>query len=365
MRILAKKPYLLAIILSVSLVVWLVSGQFNKASASRENTEKTPATLLKAEPLNVRVREQQAEPTTRELVLSGRTAPLRVSKLRAEIEARVIELPVERGERVKQGDIIAKLAVNDRPQRITQAQALVKQYEADYAAKKDLANKGYQAQLNLTEVLASLESAKAQLKQAQIALENTVIRAPFDGMLETRPIEIGDYVGIGDAIAEVVDESKFLILTDVTELERTQLKVGMSVNVMLITGQIVTGKIRLAALQATTATRTFAIEIEIPNPDKKLVAGMSATLNIATDNVMAHQVSSSLLVLDDSGVLGVKAVNDKNQVVFYPAKFARANATGIWLTELPEKIRFITVGQGFVRAGDEVIPVPEDQISKL
>ncbi|ALG68660.1 efflux RND transporter periplasmic adaptor subunit [Beggiatoa leptomitoformis] len=365
MRIFAKNPYLLAIILSLSLVAWLASGQFNKASASREVAEKTPSNLSKPSPLEVRVREQQAEKTTRELVLTGHTAPVRVTKLRAEIEARVIELPVERGSRVKQGDIIAKLAINDRQHRITEAQALVKQYENDYAAKKDLANKGFQAQLNLTEVLASIESAKTQLKQAQIALENTVIRAPFDGMLETRPLEVGDYVSAGDMVAEVIDESSFLILTEVTERERMQLKVGMPATAVLITGEQITGKIRLAALQATTATRTFPLEIEVPNADKQLIAGVTATLQIPTDTVMAHKVSSALLALDDAGVLGVKTVDEKNQVVFYPAKFARANTDGIWLTGLPEKLRFITVGQGFVRAGDEVKPIPESSISTL
>lgn len=68
----------------------------------------------------------------------------------------------------------------------------------------------------------------------------------------------------------------------------------------------------------------------------------------------AHRISAALLVLDDDGRLGIKAVDDTDTVRFFPARIVRAEAEDIWLGGLPERLRLITVGQGFVVDGQKV-----------
>jgi multidrug efflux system membrane fusion protein len=68
-------------------------------------------------------------------------------------------------------------------------------------------------------------------------------------------------------------------------------------------------------------------------------------------------VSAAVLVLDDTGALGVQTVDDADIVRFHAASIARAGPDSVWLTGLPERIRLITVGQGFVRPGQKVAPV--------
>jgi multidrug efflux system membrane fusion protein len=196
-------------------------------------------------------------------------------------------------------------------------------------------------------------------EQARIALDNTEIRAPFDGIFVDRLVEVGDYVMMGDTIAIVSDDDPGLVVADVTELERNNLRIGGKATAHLVTGKIITGQIRFISVTADPVTHTFEVEVEVPNPQRDMPAGVTAELHIPVETILAHEVSAALLSLNDEGILGVKAVNAKNQVVFYPAQLADATTKGIWLTGLPNQLQFITVGQGFVRAGDTVQPVAE------
>lgn len=357
MKIFLRKPYLLALLISATLAAWLWSGQMAEST--------TPEPLPTAAPppapsiIQVRVREQQAQPLTREIIITGRTAPLRTATLRAEIDGRVEEIGAQRGARVKTDDLIVRLATEERALRLQEAQALVKQREFEYQSKQNLSRKGYQSQVQMAEALTLLESAKTLVEQAQIALKNTVIRAPFAGVLVQRLVEQGDFVSRADVIAEVMDEDPFLIVGEVTELQRPLLKLGNEAVARLVTGQTITGKIRLISAQADAATRTFHIEIEVPNPQGLLAAGITSEIRLPLETVFAHKISAALLSLNDEGVLGIKTVGDDNRVAFYPAHFVQAAAESIWLGDLPKQLRLITVGQGFVRLGDLVEPVLE------
>jgi len=359
-----KRPYILALLIALALGAWLFSGHASVEQQSEAQKQPTATeTQTSTSVMQVRVREQKAKPLTREIILTGRTAPLRTVLLRAEMDARVIQIGAVRGARVKKGNLIIRLATDDRALRVKEAQALVKQREFEYKAMQRLSKKGYQSQTQIAEALTLLESAKTQVEQAKIALNNTVIRAPFKSVLVERQVELGDYVSIGDTVAELMDEDPFLVVGEISERQHHQLKLRQIAKIRLITGQTVTGKITLISARAHTETRTFDIEIQISNPKGKIAAGMTCEIRIPLEKVYAHKVSSALLSLNDEGILGVKTVNNENRVVFYPAKFARATAQGIWLTGLPKQLRFITVGQGFVRPGDLVQPVLESEIA--
>ena len=357
MKIFLKKPYLLALIIAASFAIWLLSGQTANVTTAQEVARENPAP-----PTPVRIRKQQAQALTREIVLTGRTAPYRTATLRAEIDARVEEIGAQRGARVRKGDLIVRLARDDKVWRLKEAQALVKQRALEYKAKQKLSKKAYQSQVQIAEALTLLESAKTLVKQAKIALDDTIIRAPFAGVLEQRPLELGDYVSMGDTVAELIDEDPFLIQGELSELQRPQVKIGQHATARLVTGQTVKGRISLISTRADEATRTFNIEIKVSNPKRNLVAGITSEIHIPIKTVSAHKISAALLSLNDEGVLGVKTVGDDNRVVFHQAEFARATADGIWLTGLPKQLRFITVGQGFVRPGDLVQPVFESEI---
>jgi len=141
--------------------------------------------------------------------------------------------------------------------------------------------------------------------------------------------------------------------------------VGESATAALVTGQEVKGVIRYLAPVADEATRTFTVELEVPNPDGRLPAGVTAEMRIQGGEVLAYRVAPSLLTLDAGGELGIKTVDARNQVQFHRVKLARSEANGVWVTGLPESANIIVVGQGYVSAGQAVQAVEAETATAL
>jgi len=355
-KTLAARPWILALIIIMAVVVWMYTGASGKESATIPVTAgggvTEPETVQR-----VKVATQQAEPIIRYISVYGRSAPVRTVEVNAETSGRVVSIGVERGQRVKKGEVIARLDLRDRQARLEQAKASVNEYAANYKAQLELKSSGYVSEAQIAEIIAKLEGAKVELVRAKLDLDYMVIRAPFDGVLESREVEIGDFVRAGDAIATVVDNTRLIVTATLSEQDAQHVSVGDDATAILVTGQEVSGKIRYIAPVADLATRTFAVELEVPNPDGSLPAGVTSEIRIAGGTVMAHRISPSLLNLDTEGEIGIKVVDDEDKVIFYPVEIARSQTNGIWVSGLPETARIITVGQGYVLPGQRVIPV--------
>jgi multidrug efflux system membrane fusion protein len=139
----------------------------------------------------------------------------------------------------------------------------------------------------------------------------------------------------------------------------TRISEGQAAQVAFITGETRRGTVVFVGRSAAAETRTFLAEIEVPNEDGAIPAGISAEVRIPTGEAVAHFVSPAIVSLDAEGALGVKTVTDDNTVQFQPIEVERAQIDGIWISGLPDTVELITVGQGFVRAGDRVDPRPE------
>ena len=360
-----KKSYVIAGVVAVGLAGWLLSGQLGRDQADTSEGADvtdagaaTPPSAIETKTLSVRVRDLVAEPIEREIVINGKTEAVRSVEIRAETQGRVIELASEEGAPVDRGDVLVRLDPKDRDVQKLEAEALLRQRQIELDAARRLGEKGFQAETNVAEAEAYHAAAEAALKRAELALEDTVIQAPFAGILDRLHVEIGDYLDVGDPLALVLDNDPYLVVGDVTETEVGELETGMTGKIRLATGETVEGRLRYIASRADEQTRTFEVELDVPNPSGRLAAGVSAEIRLSLEQVPAHRVSPSVLTLADDGTLGVKTVDGDDVVVFVPATIAKADQNEVWLTGLPERVRLITVGQGFVSDGIEVNPMP-------
>src|SRR3546814_9709282 len=113
-----------------------------------------------------------------------------------------------------------------------------------FDADRKLSQKGFRAETQLAATEASLEAAEAAVKIAEVELSYTIIRAPFDGLVDLRLVELGDFVDRGDTIARLVDLDPMLIVTQVNERDVQSLTVGAPGKARLIGGLTVEGRIR-------------------------------------------------------------------------------------------------------------------------
>jgi len=224
-----------------------------------------------------------------------------------------------------------KLDPEDRPARLTEAKALLAQRKIEYEAAEKLSVKGFRAETSLAASKAALEAAQARIRVAETALADTVVRAPFDGLVDEHMVEIGDFVETGDSIARIVDLDPILVVAQVNEKVVGHLRVGQSADVRLFTGQLVSGRLRFISSVADPATRTFQIELEVDNPDKAIADGLTAELRMAIGEGQAYHVSPAILTLTDDGRIGVKAVDEENRVVFQPVRIVGSDDTVLYV----------------------------------
>jgi multidrug efflux system membrane fusion protein len=359
-----KKSVLIAAVITIVAVLWVLSGALAPDSNQNEtDSNQAPAeeTLKEGELAEVRVRTLSAQMMQDQVDVTGRTRASRHVNVRAETDGQIASIQVEKGARVKKGDILARLRLEDRSARVLEAEQLVNQRQIQYNAARELTEKGFTSRVRLAEAEAQLETAKAQLKQARVELSNINIKAPFDSVVNGQMVEVGDYVSVGDEIFDLVDLDPIEIAGFLTEKQVALVEEGTEAKAEFLTGDSITGTVTFIAAAASEATRTFEMEITAPNPGLTVKEGLTATVHIPIKETQAYKISPSILSLADNGTVGVKIVNDQDMVEFVPIKLLKDTPEYLWVGGLPAQIRLITVGQEFVVNGQQVKPVESQE----
>jgi membrane fusion protein, multidrug efflux system len=348
-----KNSTYLSIGLFFTVVLWMLSGAMAKVAApvATEGVKVQPA-------MKVQVVDVKAENIDCEIVIQGELEPWRVVEIRAQTGSRVSALLTEKGQWVEENQPIIELAAEDRYAQLKQAQAEVSNLKLEVEGASKLQKNGLQSENRLKAALASLAAAEADLSRARLELDYIKIKAPFSGVLETRYVELGSHLEKGDKVALLLDKSLLKAVGQVSQQSAGKLKLGQLVKVRLLAGGEAEGHISYISQLGDSDTHSFRVEAEVPNQNSQLSAGVSAELRIITGKERAHFVSPAVLSLNASGTVGIKSVDHKGVVNFHPIEFVRTEADGVWVSGLPESVRVISQGQGFVNAGETVIPVP-------
>jgi multidrug efflux system membrane fusion protein len=362
-----RVSYLLAAAVALAAIGWIASGQIDqlKSLSSAGAPGDAPAngpvaeTAMEAALPQVRVRTQTAELRAADILLRGRTEAVRSVELRAETRGTVKEIAVEKGSVVAANDVLLQLSQDDRLARLRKAKAQLEQRQIEYDAAAQLSTKGYRSDTAVAESRAQLEVAKADVAAMEIDIAYTTVRAPFDGLVDARLAEIGDFLDVGDPIATIVDLDPILVVGQISERDVGQIHVGDAGTGRTSSGVSLRGTVRYISAVADEDTRTFRVELEVPNPTRRVVQGLSAELRLPMAPIAAHRVSPAILTLADDGTLGVKTLGEDGIVKFHPVTVVEDGPDGIWLAGLPSRVTFITVGQEFVTDGQRVVGVPE------
>jgi membrane fusion protein, multidrug efflux system len=362
--IVMKSSHILAVVLAIGAAAWVLSGQLGNdapATASTATAELSGSAAAEEALTQVRVATSTSEPYVIVLSVTGRTEANREVGLRVQTSGRIEAIEVDEGDVVEEGDVIARIAMDDRPERLARAQAVVEQFQIAFDASSELAEGGWRAETTHAEANANLRDARAELARVRLDIGRTDITAPFSGVLNSVGIEVGDVVtdgfGENDAIGEIYDLDPIVIVAAVNEREVSYLSVGDLGSAHLITGATVEGVLRFVGQVAEPETRTYRIELEVANEDHAIRAGMTTDVVLPLDTIPGHFISPSALSLADDGTLGVKLVDENNVVRFAPIVIVADVTGGLWVTGLAREVTMITVGHDFVAEGETVEPV--------
>ena len=332
------------------------------------------------------------------VVLRGRTEADRTVTVAAETSGRIVSEPLRKGAFVEAGDALcildpgtreasltearARLAeaegrVPEAESAVAEAQARIREAEIEVNAARQLAEGGYASETRLVSAEAAEEAAQAGLSRARATvssagagieaaeamvavaereIERLTIHAPFAGLLETDTAELGALLQPGAACATIVQLDPVKLVGFVPEIDVDDVEIGAPAMARLASGTQVQGRVTFLSRSADETTRTFRVEVTVPNADLSIRDGQTADILVEAEGQSAHLLPQSSLTLDDDGVLGIRTVDDGDTVLFRPVTLLRDTVDGVWVTGLPDRVDVITVGQEYVVDGVRVDP---------
>ena len=288
-----RQTYITSFITLVIAILWMLSGIL--ADDEFEVKTKTQLETISS----VTVLNSTGSEKAKKIKVSGTTEADKLIKIRAEASGTVVSRPVKQGQFVKKDQLICQL----------------------YNASRTSYPK---------------------------------VNAPFDGYLETFSVKEGDYLNTGAVCATIIDPDPMRLIGEVSEKEINFVKVGAKAVAELISGKKVEGVVSFVSTSANKGTRTFRVEIDVKNSDRSIRDGVSAQIEIEGDTILAHKISPSILMLGEAGELGIRTVNEDDQVEFKKIEILEDSMEGIWITGLPKNTRIITIGQEYVFQGQTV-----------
>lgn len=358
-----RKSYIWAAVITVAIGGWLASPRFlpmvtgTPAEEAKSETGAAAETAHKA--FQVRVKLFKAEQRQATVSARGTTEASSKVEVRARTNGVVIAQGTQQGAAVKPGDTLCSLDMMNREAQLAQAQAALASAQRDYDAAEKLAKGGYVADARLVAQKAALDAAVAGLDQIKWDIAQTTVVSPAAGVLIDKPAEAGTLLAPGALCATVSVIDPIVVTSQVSEQYVSYLAKGMTAKAKLATGEDVAGKVRFIALASDLATRTFKVELEVPNPGNRLRAGVSADVYVALPPVAAQFLPSSILGLNDKGQFGVRVLNGDNTTTFTEVKVIAQEHDGAWVAGLPAAVTLVVVGQDYVKDGEKVEPVAE------
>ena len=347
------------------------------------------------------------------VVLRGQTEAARQVEVRSETSATVISPPLPSGTFIEAGQLLCKLDPGTRGalfaeaksrlaeanSRLSEAKSRIPESRArviEARARLDEANVNQNAAVKLSEdgfatdtrvkgadaavaaaeagveaaksglsaatsgiqsAEAGIESAMAGIAAAEKELSRLEITAPFKGLLEAKTAELGSLLQPGSLCATIIQLDPIKLVAFVPETEVNRIKMGAPAGGRLAAGgDEIRGVVTFLSHAADPTTRTFRVEIEVPNPDLTIRDGQTAEILIGASGTTAHLLPQSALTLNNDGALGLRVINAEGVVRFQTVQLLRDTVDGVWLTGLPEKLDVIVVGQEYVTAGVKVDP---------
>lgn len=342
--------------------------------------------------ISVVAMKSEAKQIDSAVLLRGRTEAARQVDVRAETDGLINSDPLRKGTYVEAGQMLCEIDMGTRdanlqeararlpeakarlPEaqgRLAEAEARLAEARIDDNAAEQLSADGFASEMRVASTragvqsaLAGVETAKAGVETARAAsltaeaailaaekeIERLKIVAPFGGVLETDTAELGALMQPGSLCATIIQLDPIKLVGFVPETEVGRVEIGATATARTTAGQTATGEVTFLSRSSDPETRTFRVEVTVPNEDQRLRDGQTAEFVIGADGELAHLVPASAMTLDDAGTLGVRTAMD-GVAGFAPITILRDTPEGIWISGLPQEVDIIITGQEFVTDG--------------
>ena len=362
-----------AIVVLIVAGTWVATGEFSavgsqEAKAGEGNDPAaSPASPDVAAPAPLRTVAAVAPvfaDHARVIRIAGATEADKSAVLAARSDGIVEMLGVAQGDDISADTLVLKLVGADVAAEVATATASLAQATQQLEVGEKLFARGGLAELELTTRRSAKAAAEAALQQAQSAEDRLLLKAPFAGTVDRVDVELGEWVQTGTPIATVLALDPIVVKAEVSERDVAFVSINGKAQVRLVNGTELEGTIRHLAKQASAGTRTFVVEVALPNPNRKIGSGMTAEVQLFAAPVKSVTVPRSVITISDDGFIGLRVVGADNLAQFAPVTLLDDTPSGMIVTGVPDGVRIIVAGQDLVRNG-EAVSVTEVSLSDL
>ena len=411
-----NSSYLWAFIIACLIIGWMFSDDIIKNYYGEQNTDTgletekidTPKIDNQLVISAIKVKNILVDETIRS---NGITSPEFEISISSEIDGKVTSINIEEGQNIDKGTQILSIDIGTLKQKISAAEAnvnaakksldiskktsegtleeemsaakaklllaekdlnIIKKLEKNnFASSLELSKKiaevenaklqiailqnkqNYNSEINLANNIANLENAKSDLFSLKKQLKDSVIKSPSSGKLETLNIDVGERISKNIPIATLLGMDNINLVVKVSQSDVGKILLGNKALIKIADGNSYTGKVFKVSSRANPSTRTFDVEISIPNLEGKIKAGMTAEVSIITNSEKAFGISPAHLIVDGEGKLFVKTVeSDITKTV--QVKIVKSVQNEVFISGLNDGDILLTEGQAFVSEGDKV-----------
>ena len=355
-----------ALIVLAAAGAWVGTGHFaavgsaqgeERAAAGTEAAEGTPP-VETAEPGPLVRTVGAVDPVfadhARAIRISGTTEPDKATVLAARAEGIIHTLTVEKGAMLEADTVFMTIEGPETLARVKIAEVMLAQRERELEVAKRSFEAGNLPETQYTSVQSAREAAAAELALAQASVDRLQLKAPFTGLVDSVEVEVGEWIQPGAPVARILALDPIVVHAEVSEVDVAYVSVGSKATVKLVDGSEMEGTVRYVSSEASEETRTFPVEIALPNAGNKVPAGMTADVLLLAPPVKAVTVPRSVITLSDKGELGLRVVGDDKVAAFAPVEIIDDTPDGLVVTGVPDGVKIIVAGQDLVRNGDKV-----------
>ncbi len=306
------------------------------------------------------------EDLSNSITLSAELRPFREVEIHSKVPGYVKSLPVDIGQQVKSGEVLAILDVPELKADFLKDQASYEQAKLDYQRIQAVIKKkpGLLAQAEVDKAKANYQISKAKLEHTKTLLDYSVITAPFDGVITKRFADEGTLIQAGLSshtqsmpVVELAENKKLRIAFPVPESVVSEVKVNTPVLIDIqSTGEKIKSSISRIAEKVDTSTRTMATEIDLDNHNLHLVPGMYATVELSLDE-RKNVLSLPLQAIHLGEKPDVWRINEKNEIEEVPISLGiQTSDKAEILKGLQENDRIFMGNRSLINPGTKVKP---------
>jgi membrane fusion protein, multidrug efflux system len=320
-------------------------------------------------PLNVSVMTVSVEPNFKETFdLPAVVEPNRVVTVSAEISGTIEFIPVVKGDLVKTGDLLIRLNSDLIRPQVEMAKAQLDRDQIQFDRMKKLVESDATARSDLDDVTTKLAVSKASLENVTAQLKRSSIYSPISGILNSLPVEKGEYLQPGMPVAEIVETGIVKVAVDIPEKDISFIKVADEVNIQYDykdKQESLTGKITFVSELADSMTRSVHMEVTVPNKQHKLHSGQIVRMMLTRrniDNAVLIPLSAVIPMENENAVYVVNGAKDELKAQRKIVKLGLIKGDNVEITDgLKPGDKLIVAGHRFVAPEQKVKIVSEKE----